>query len=201
MHNPLDELAKSFLAFPGIGRRQAKRFVYHLLEATPLEIERLIANVKSLRQEVSQCLTCYRYFLNPQQDQVCDICRSNTRDKSQLLIVEKDADLDNVERAGSYRGRYFVLGGLSAHLPSDPEPELHFAALTAKLKKESEIKEVILALSANSEGDATAANLEQLLLPFQDKIKITVLGRGLSTGTELEYVDPETLKNALKNRS
>ncbi len=201
MTDPLNDLAKSFLAFPGIGRRQAKRFVYHLLEANQLEIERLIANIKSLRQEVSQCATCYRYFLNPQQDQVCDICRSNTRDKSQLLIVEKDADLDNVERAGTYRGRYFVLGGLSAHLPNDPEPELHFAALTAKLKKESEIKEVILALSANSEGDATAANLEQLLLPFQDKIKITVLGRGLSTGTELEYVDPETLKNALKNRS
>ena len=73
MHNPLDELAKSFLAFPGIGRRQAKRFVYHLLEATPLEIERLLANVKSLRQEVSQCVTCYRYFLNPEKDQACDI--------------------------------------------------------------------------------------------------------------------------------
>lgn len=201
MSDPIENLAKTFLAFPGIGRRQAKRFVYHLLEAAPGEIDKLLSDLKNLRAQVTRCTKCYRFFLNHNGDTDCDICRSKSRDASLLLVVEKDADLDNIERAGTYRGYYFVLGSLATSLMSEPEEHLRLKELAARLKSEPQIKEVILALAANQDGDALAGSVEQALLPFGSQIKTTLLGRGLSTGAELEYVDQETLKNALKNRS
>ena len=193
MSDPIENLAKTFLAFPGIGRRQAKRFVYHLLEASPVEIDKLVADLKNLRAKVTKCTKCYRFFLNNNGDAECEICRSKTRDNS--------LDLDNIERAGTYRGYYFVLGSLATSLMSEPEEHLRLKELTERLKKETNIKEVILALAVSQDGDALAGSVEQILTPFAGKIKTTLLGRGLSTGAELEYVDPETLKNALKNRS
>lgn len=201
MSDPIENLAKTFLAFPGIGRRQAKRFVYHLLEVSPGEIDKLLTDLKNLRAKVTRCGRCYRFFLNTNGDTQCDICRNKARDNSQLLVVEKDADLDNIERAGTYRGYYFVLGSLATSLMSEPEEHLRLKELVARLKQEPNIKEVILALAANQDGDTLAGSVEQALLPLGSQIKTTLLGRGLSTGAELEYVDPETLKNALKNRS
>lgn len=200
-YDPFHDLARLFLRFPGIGRRQARRFVYHLLESPEAEVKTLVEEISRLRRAVSQCRSCFRFFLEPNKQKTeCPLCQSQTRDRHLLLIVEKDADLDNLEKLGSFSGRYFVLGGLLASLPPEQDDGLRFKELVAKLKAEPEIKEVIIALSANQEGDATLARLEDLLLPFHDRLKITRLGRGLSYGSEIEYVDPETLKNALANR-
>ena len=111
------------------------------------------------------------------------------------MLVEKDVDLENIEKSGVYNGRYFVLGGTMS-LTNDKN-NLRFKELFAKVKEEK-YKEIILALSANVEGENTARYIEKILEPL--KVKITHLGRGLSTGAELEYSDSETIKNALEGR-
>ncbi len=201
MADPIQDLASLFLRFPGIGRRQAKRFVYHLLESGPVENDRLINGIKNLKTHIKECGSCHRFYLNRAlPDEICDLCAALNRDSSLLMVVEKDADLDNIEKIGAYRGRYFVLGGLSSFIPEEEAP-LRTAELVNKLKTTPEIKEVVLALSVNAEGDHTVNLLEDLLRPFQASgLKISHLGRGLSHGSELEYIDPETLKNALEHR-
>lgn len=201
MADPIQDLASLFLRFPGIGRRQAKRFLYHLLESGPAEGDKIINAIKNLKSYIKECNSCHRFYLNRGlPEEVCDICVNLNRDNSILMVVEKDADLDNIEKVGAYRGRYFVLGGLSSFIPEEETP-LRTEELVNKLKTTPEIKELVLALSVNAEGDHTVNLLEDLLRPFQNTgLKITHLARGLSHGSELEYIDPETLKNALEHR-
>jgi recombination protein RecR len=120
------------------------------------------------------------------------------------MIVSRDIDLDNIEKSGSFTGKYFVLGGLVPILDKNPEQRIRLKELLVLVNKMSDkgLKEIILGLDANSEAEYTADILKTSLSPIVQKygIKIVELGRGLSTGTELEYSDPETIKSALNNR-
>src|SRR3989344_4230383 len=213
MESLFEELVENFRRFPGVGPRQARRFVYHLLRTNHRTIDTLAEQIKKLKQAVAQCPDCFRFFyttynLKPSPaDEVgktCPLCADNSRDASLLMVVEKDMDLENVERTGAYRGRYFVLGGLVPALEKNPERLVRLGELTAAVaaRQKDGLKEIILALAANPEGDYTAQYLRQILNPNIEtrNIKISMLGRGLSTGTELEYSDADTLKNALKHR-
>ena len=210
----INSLTDLFKKFPGIGPRQARRFVYYLLSADQNYLDQLSVKIKNLKQDIRQCASCGRFFNNsyqPRADQ-CQICADPERDKSSLLIVEKDIDLDAIEKARTYRGYYFVLGGNVPILDPQPETHIRFSALLVEIEKrltasvnspqEEGLKEIIIALSATTEGDHTADWLITKLQPIvnEAKIKISFLGRGLSTGSELEYADPETIKNALTNR-
>ncbi len=115
------------------------------------------------------------------------------------MLVEKDQDLSAVERAGTYKGRYFVLGGVLTLSGKGAirEKEL-LNTLQGRLDKG--LKEIVLALSATSEGEHTADHVRELLAPYRDQLTISLLGRGLATGSELEYSDAETLRAALSNR-
>lgn len=213
--NIVDRLTDTFRHFPGIGGRQARRFVYHLLREGRGSIDHLIADLRELHTLVTQCGQCFRYYplparlLNPQmlaeQAKICDLCQDSTRDPSLLMVVEKDADLEAVRQSGTYQGHFFVLGGLIPILEKDPKSKVRLRELMATLAERfanQELKEVIVALAVNPEGDHTIEFLKPALKELTDKgLKLTVLGRGLSTGTELEYSDVETLKNALRNRS
>jgi recombination protein RecR len=120
------------------------------------------------------------------------------------MLVEKDVDLEAVEKAGLYRGYYFVLGGTVPILDPQPENHIRFRALLNELDRQLKegLTELIMALSLTTEGNHTADWLVEHLQPVIDKtgLKISFLGRGLSTGSELEYADAETIKNALTNR-
>ncbi len=116
-----------------------------------------------------------------------------------MLLVEKDQDLAAVERAGTYRGRYLVLGGVLTLSGKGVIREKELLRTVEKRLKNN-LKEIVLALSATSEGEHTADHVRGLLAPYRDRIKISVLGRGLATGSELEYSDAETLRAALINR-
>ena len=118
------------------------------------------------------------------------------------MVVEKDIDLESMEKSGVYNGKYFVLGGTVAILEKAPEKIVRSRELLQKIEKEKDIKEVILAFSVNVEGENTSEYLSNFLQDIAAKrhLKISTLGRGLSTGSEVEYADNETLKNALKNR-
>lgn len=198
--NAIERLAKLFEKFPGIGPRQAQRFVQYLLRSSPTLRREIMESVRELGTSVHQCPECLRYSAGEKGR--CSICANASRDASLLAIVATDADLLALERSHTYRGYYFVLGGLIS-LASDKTNGLRIKELLAVLSKRSKagLSEIILAFPANPEGDSTAIRVHEQLSPIaKDGIKITKLGRGLSTGSELEYADPDTLKSALDNR-
>jgi|SRR3989338_876205 len=200
MSDPIERLTEIFEKFPGIGPRQAGRFVQFLLRSSPSTRRELIDAVQHLGGSVHQCQDCMRYHAG--STKLCSICSNPERDKKQLAVVASDADLAALERSGTYRGQYFVLGG-TISLASEKMSGLRVSQLLASLPKrlESGLSEIILAFPANPEGDATAIRLREELetLPYKE-VKVSTLGRGLSTGSELEYADPETIKSALDSR-
>ena len=203
----IDELASALARLPGIGPRQGKRFVYFLLMMPTSERTKLAELIATLGKDVHQCSDCLRYF-NGSTKALCNYCADTTRDDSILMLVEKDQDLAAIERAGTYKGRYFVLGGVLTLSGKGAvrEKELlrrvekHIKSMPAKGASASGGKEIVLALSATSEGEHTADHVRGLLSPYRDSIKISTLGRGLATGSELEYSDAETLRAALAGR-
>lgn len=197
----IDELARAFERFPGIGPRQAKRFVYFLLSAPAQERARLADLVNRVAESVSQCSDCKRYWSGrtAQSSDRCPFCTDTNRSDSQLLIVEKDQDLTAIERAGMYKGRYFVLGGA---LTLSGKGVIRERDLIARVERAGgALEEIILALSATSEGEHTSDHLRSLLQPLRPQVTLTQLGRGLATGSELEYVDSKTVAAALRNRT
>lgn len=194
----IDELARALAKLPGIGPRQGKRFVYHLLAAPAAERTKLSELIASLGTSVRQCPECLRFY-NGTTAVVCNYCSDTKRDDAQLLIIEKDQDLSSLERAGTYKGRYFVLGGV---LTLSGKGAIREKELVRAVEKRlpNGLKEVVLALSATSEGEHTADRVRALLAPYRDQMKVSALGRGLATGSELEYSDAETLRAALTNR-
>ncbi|MDD3531144.1 MAG: toprim domain-containing protein [Candidatus Pacebacteria bacterium] len=194
----IDELAKAFARLPGIGPRQGKRFVYHLLSVPSAERTKFSELISSLGKEVRQCPECMRFY-NGTTAMVCIYCSDTRRDDTQLMLVEKDQDLAAVERAGTYRGRYFVLGGVLTLSGKGAIREKELIRITEK-RLQGNLSEIVLALSATSEGEHTSDRVRELLAPYRNHLKISELGRGLATGSELEYSDPETLRAALTNR-
>ena len=194
----IDELARALTRFPGIGPRQGKRFVYYLLSAPALERAKLAELIASLGKEVRQCPECLRFY-NGTTALLCNYCSDKTRNDAQLMLVEKDQDLAAVERASTYKGRYFILGGVLTLSGKGAIREKELDA-TVRRRLAVGLEEVVLALGATSEGEHTADHVRELLAPYRDHLKVSQLGRGLATGSELEYSDAETLRAALTNR-
>jgi len=203
--NAIDKLSELFKRFPGIGSRQAKRFVYFLLTQEGPFLEELARHIIELKKEVSQCELCYRYFTGDGSTKRCGICSDPHTDTSLLLVVEKDVDLENVRKTGVYQGRFFVLGGSLPILEQEPAQKIRAKELVDRVKQgiREGLKEVIVALSVNPEGENATQYVKKILEPFAQKggLKVTALGRGFSTGTEVEYSDTDTLRSALGNRS
>lgn len=200
----IDNLAQSFMKFPGIGTRQAKRFVYFLLAQDPYFVESLAREIAALKREIAQCTACYRFYPRLGTGTLCNVCVDDA-DSATLMVVEKDTDFESVRRSGSYAGRYFILGGTIPVLEKDPASKIRINELLARIEGDAAdgLTEIILALSVNPEGDFTRDYVTKALKPIAEQLGITIttLGRGLSTGTELEYSDGDTLRHALKNRS
>jgi recombination protein RecR len=198
-----EKLIELFKEFPGIGPRQAKRFVYFLLNKHASYANELAKLLTEVRGTVHSCDTCFRFFPNT-TNTTCQICRDKNRDKALLMIVSHDVDLENIEKTHFYNGYYFVLGGNVPILEKNPEKRIRQKELLSILNKKIKegLKEIIIALNYNPEGENTLTYLKEMLSPtlLKNDIKISTLGRGLSTGTELEYSDSDTIKNALKNR-
>ncbi len=202
--NSIDKLAEYFIKFPGIGPRQAKRFVHFLLTRNPGFLHEFADLIKQLKKDVKICESCSRFYSIESDSNFCRICENPNRDESVLMVVAKDADLENIERVGNYNGLYFVLGGLLPILEKEPNQRIRIKKLLELIKKKNgSLKEIILGLSLNPEGENTLEYLTQQikLVKTKSPIKITTLGRGLSTGTELEYLDDNTFQNAFKNRN
>lgn len=199
----IDKLAEIFKEFPGIGERQARRFVYFLMSRNGAYNENLSSLISDLKKEIAQCRECFRFFiLGRNKEKLCDICANANTDSSTLMIVEKDSDLESVKKSGTYHGKYFILGGLVPIVEKSTKNRVRIEELKKKISGENELKEIILAFSLSPQGDHTDSYVREQIKEMAEKmnIKISSLGKGLSTGTELEYSDNDTLRNALKNR-
>lgn len=198
--NDIDKLTEYFKEFPGIGPRQAKRFVYFLLRKNQNYVQELSNLIPKVKQSVITCPDCQRYFVKKGEEITCNICSSKNRDSSKLMIVARDTDFEVIEKSNSFNGFYFILGGLLPHLEEDHQKFIKIKELKEIIKKRKEngLKEIILAMNVNPDGDNTTNYLKKILT--DSDLIISILGRGLSTGSELEYADKETISNALKNR-
>ncbi len=201
----LDKLIQQFERFPGIGARQAKRFAFHILTLPPADVEELARLISTLPLSVIECPRCHRFFSAHSPTEIhCSICDDPNRDHTKLMVVERDSDIQSLERAGAYDGLYFVLGGTVPLLQNPDTGTLRGSALKATVTGAlaSGLVEIILAFSVNPDGENTSRFVEQLLRDTLrgQAVTISQLGRGLSTGSELEYADPETIKSALQNR-
>lgn len=198
--DPLHKLAEYFADFPGIGPRQAKRFVYYLLTRNTAVLEDISLLILEVKKTVRVCPSCFRFYPDAKHtSDICPICSNKNRDASQLMIVARDVDLESIEKSHQYHGLYFVLGGTIPILEKEPERKVRLKELKKKLH-DGNFQEIILSLNLTADGENTADYLQTYLRENFSNIKVSHLGRGLSTGSELEYVDSETIKNALKNR-
>jgi len=203
--NSIEKLTQIFRTFPGIGPRQAKRFVYYLLRKDAAFLSELSKSILELKDNISQCTMCYRFYSSTNQDSnMCNVCSDNNINKETLMLVEKDVDFENIHKNGIYDGYYFILGGQLPILEKEPARKIRINELlrTIKTHAGNGLKEIIFAVSVNPEGENTTLYIKKTIEPMvkEFNIKVSTLGRGLSTGTELEYSDSDTLQNALKNR-
>ena len=204
----IERLTDYFAKFPGIGFRQASRFVFFLLAEPEKNVAEFISLIQGLKKEIRVCRYCNRFFAFDESSirQECRICTDKSRDPKMLMLVCRDTDLETVESSGFYKGHYFVLGGSVPILEKKPSSKIREKELLDEIGrrgKNGDLREIILAMNLNPEGENTADYLEKFLSPLAKtfNLKLSTLGRGLSTGTEIEYSDPDTIKNALKNRS
>ena len=208
MDSPQRRLEEIFTHFPGIGPRQAKRFIYHLISRSPKAIKEFVDLVTEVKKSTTECLTCHRYFftkdITASTPTVCAICKDTSRDATTIVVVSRDSDFEAIEKSGAYKGLYFVLGGVVPILDKDPEKRIRLQALLERLSMEVNLSEIILSLNTTPEGEHTTTIVKDAISHIyaskEHKPKITILGRGLSTGAELEYADGETIKNAIRNR-
>jgi len=197
MYSPtIQKLIDLFSEFPTVGPRTASRFVFYLLKLPKEEVQDLMIAISKLKGSVKICNSCFNPFEG--EGELCEICQNPSRDKSQLSIVANETDLTAIEKTKKYKGLYFILGATVSALKKSDLEKLRIKELENVIKNRSEVQEIILAMNANTEGEATVLYLERFLKAFNKKI--TRLGRGLPIGGELEYADQETLSSALEGR-
>lgn len=206
MSSSLEQLAQLFKQFPGIGARQAKRFVYFLLQQDKQFIERLVRYLDEARTQTHQCRESFQFFSSDDAaETLAPLVRNVSRTKTKLMIVTKDLDLENIEAMNVYDGQYFVLGGYVPMIAENVEQFVRINPLVSLVEKritEDGLQEIIFATPANPEGDHTRDYLVEKLTPLanQHGVTLTTLGRGLSMGSELEYIDSATFGQALDGR-
>ncbi|MEN9604919.1 MAG: recombination protein RecR, recombination protein RecR [Candidatus Parcubacteria bacterium] len=202
----MDNLSDLFKKFPGIGGRQAKRFVSFIMHASPSYRKELIAALNNTHANVRICVLCNkRYIQNGHNDNasICSTCKRDGRDSNTLLIVANDSDVDVFEKTISFNGQYYVLGRYIPLFAEHIEEYVNVGNLTSRVDAlvAKGLQEIILATNATSDGDYTAKILREFIQKkYEGKIKVSTLGRGLSTGGELEYADQETLREAMQFR-
>ena len=190
---PIQRLSSALRRLPGIGEKSAARLAFHLLSAPDAQVHELADAILRLKKEIVLCAECFDLT----DASPCAICRDPRRDPTQLCVVEEPADLAAVEAAGSYRGRYHVLGGALSPIDGIGPEELRIADLEARVRR-GDLRELILATNPTAEGDATAHYLADRLRG--SGVRITRIACGMPLGGDLEYADPVTVGRSLANR-
>lgn len=188
----LQNLISEFSNLPGIGKKSAARISYFLANAPKERIKSLIDSLDSMSKNIKRCKICFTLS----DDDICHICSSDKRDKTQIMVVENERDMLAYENIGEYKGVYHILGGALSPLLGIGPNELKIKELIERLK--GDVSEVILATNSSIEGETTATYLTKLIKPLN--IKVTRIASGVPVGGDIENVDDVTLMRAFNGR-
>ena len=188
----VENLVAQLTRLPGVGTRTAHRLAFHLLRVPRDEAQALAAAIDEVKERVRFCSECG----NLTEEERCEICRDERRDRTLVCVVEQPADLVSLERTHEYRGLYHVLGGSLSPIDGVEPEHLRIDELMGRVERNG-IQEVVLATNPNMTGEATAAYLADRL---RGRVRVTRLASGLPVGGDLEYADEVTLGRALSGR-
>ncbi len=191
----LQKLIKNLSSLPGIGQRSATRIALYLVKENRELAEKLARSLLEVKEKVRLCKVCF----NISEDEICSICRDETRDKRTVCVVESPADQVAIEESGVFKGRYHILHGLISPIDGIGPEDLKINELLERIQKEG-IKEVIIATNPTTQGDATAMYIAKLISERKKDVNITRIGLGVPFGADLKYVDRMTLEKAIINR-
>lgn len=189
----IEKLIESLIKLPGIGRRSAERIVAHVLGASKDEIKNLSEALARVKENVRSCQICN----NLSEEENCKICQDLSRQKELVCVVEKPSDVTAIEKAGNFHGVYHVLLGSISPLEGRGPGDLKIDGLIQRIKQ-GNIKEVIIATDADTEGETTAIYLTKLLKPLG--VYLSRIGLGIPVGSNLEYADATTLSKSIESR-
>ena len=190
----LENLVDKFASLPGIGRKSAQRLAFHVLSLPDDEAQSFADAIVSAKKSVHCCKVCQ----NLTEGEICQICASDTRDKSTVCVVSEPRDVLSIERGREYNGTYHVLHGVLSPMSHVGPDDIKIKELLVRVA-ENDIQEVIMATNPDTEGEATAMYLSRLLKPFN--VKVTRLAYGIPVGSNLEFADDATLNRAIEGRT
>ena len=189
----LQNLIECFRKLPGVGEKTAERFALAVLDLDQEVIDQFSSSVANTKTKIKRCKICN----NLCEDELCDICKDESRDKELLCVVEDPKSIILFERIGTFGGYYHVINGLISPLDGVNPEDIDLDKLIDRIKKEK-IKEVILAVKPSIEGETTSLYISRLLKDTD--VVVTKIAHGVPLGTEIDYVDTLTLELAMDNR-
>ena len=188
-------LQESLMKLPGVGTKTAARLAYHIVDMDAADVENLAAAIRNVKINTHDCPICFT-TIDKERD-ICEICASDKRDGKIICLVKDSKDLDAVERAGNFRGKYHVTGGLISPIAGVSPEDIHLRELIKRIA-DNDVEEIIIAFEPTVEGDATALFIARLLKP--SGVKVTKLARGLAVGADFSGTDSVTIARAIENR-
>ena len=191
---PLQNLIEPFERMQGIGHKTAQRMAFYVLDLSDEDAKRFAQAITDAHTKIRQCKIC----CDLADDELCPICKSETRDKSVICVVEDPRDVAAIERTHEYNGTYHVLHGAISPMNNIGPDQIKIKELLARLN-DGVVEEVIMATNPTVEGEATAMYIGRLLKPMG--ITVSRLAYGVPVGADLEYADEVTLSRALEGRS
>ena len=191
---PLARLVEQLERLPGIGHKSAQRLAYYLLNIGDGAAADFVGAITDAREKIHECRICH----NLTDQELCPICRTDSRDKGIICVVEDPRDVMAFERTREYNGTYHVLHGTISPMDGVGPDQLRIKQRLARIAGE-EVREVIMATNPTVEGEATAMYISKLLKPFE--VRVTRLAYGIPVGGDLEYADEITLRRSLEGRS
>ncbi len=191
----LENLIVAFAKLPGIGRKTAQRLALYVVKRPREEAELLAKALIAAKDQIEHCVTCYNF--TQKGEPLCEVCRDIRRDQQFICVVAEASDVLAFEMSQFYSGAYHVLGGVLSPQDGVLPEDLHIDSLVERVRQQG-VQEVMLALNANAEGDATAHFIAQQLMPLT---KVSRLARGLPVGADLDLADSVTLSLAFAGRS
>ena len=189
----LNRLIEELGRLPGIGPKSAERIAFHLLKAAPAQALKLADAIRDLKEKIKRCEICYNFS----EQQVCQICSDERRDKSIICVVEQPKDVISLEKTGACKWVYHVLGGHIAPLDGVEPGDLTIKELVERVSA-GDVKELIMATNPNMAGDGTSLYISSLLR--NTDVKITRLARGIPTGSTIEFASGKMLSDAIHGR-
>lgn len=190
----LQELIECFKLLPGIGEKNAERLAFAVLKFNDEQINLFSNSIKNVKEKIKKCEICN----NLTENDKCDICLDNTRNNETICVVENTKNLILFEKANVFNGKYHVLEGLISPLEGVNPEDIKINQLINRIKNEK-IKEVILALTPNIEGETTSAYILKMLEGYD--VSVTKIAAGIPVGADMEYLDPLTIQMAMQGRN